>query len=409
MHNHAINNRLLTSENQADTINHKDQNSQIVVWNGAHITNLKPVVSSTHPIMLRFIDQKHKESLFQIEDPITRIDRVIITVHPSIKFFLIKGQLCFSINDPYLPHTAIEDFSDDEDTDYSSDDSSYDSDEEIEKYKEQGFDIDDFDNTFLSMSFVGTNRLKETGLNKLFSASASSKKIQKYLDHGCNPNSCRKRGDINFGTPLHQRIVNEESENALQFLNVAHSSIDPTVTDGEGKTILIIAAKVNSKMKLFEAIISLFKHNLELDAQDINGATALHYAALYGNLEKVKALVGAGANIKIRDIKGLTPLDWAHKSIYEVNSTFISIAINPNRDSEAEGNTVGEISDYVLNTKGNLQRYLDKLDKKNKPGTDSDSDIQSLRNQLSYFSGKSLLHAAMEGHSAVIEYLKSRE
>jgi ankyrin repeat protein len=39
--------------------------------------------------------------------------------------------------------------------------------------------------------------------------------------------------------------------------------------------------------------------------------TLLHLAAEHGNIEAIRLLVNNGADINVRDVKGLTPLHWA--------------------------------------------------------------------------------------------------
>ena len=48
-----------------------------------------------------------------------------------------------------------------------------------------------------------------------------------------------------------------------------------------------------------------------IDARDIDGRTALHFAANFGRTSTVRALVAAGASLNIRDDEGWTPLQKA--------------------------------------------------------------------------------------------------
>jgi ankyrin repeat protein len=63
---------------------------------------------------------------------------------------------------------------------------------------------------------------------------------------------------------------------------------------------------------------AMAKHLLEsgadADACDFNGNSAIHLAARKSNLEMIAALIGAGANINVRDSFGMTALDIAARS-----------------------------------------------------------------------------------------------
>ena len=47
---------------------------------------------------------------------------------------------------------------------------------------------------------------------------------------------------------------------------------------------------------------------LDLDVVDESGRSPLHVACLRGNVDAVSLLVGKGANVDLRDFKGLSPL-----------------------------------------------------------------------------------------------------
>lgn len=58
----------------------------------------------------------------------------------------------------------------------------------------------------------------------------------------------------------------------------------------------------------------LIKAGARVDTQDVNGQTALMWAARYGNLELAKVLLDAGAKATIRDDHGRTAAAWAPDS-----------------------------------------------------------------------------------------------
>ena len=125
---------------------------------------------------------------------------------------------------------------------------------------------------------------------------------------------CRnKRSGINekakFGeSPLHMAVVHNKPEMA-QLLLTAGASI--LTTNDNGQTPLHSAAQ-----RGFNAILSLLIQNLNLeedaedrtailDWQDQDGNTALHLAAQAENANCIRRLVGAGADISIKNNQGL--------------------------------------------------------------------------------------------------------
>ncbi|KAK7501506.1 hypothetical protein BaRGS_00007310 [Batillaria attramentaria] len=82
--------------------------------------------------------------------------------------------------------------------------------------------------------------------------------------------------------------------------------------DNEGQTALHLC----TRHKLPKCMSMLLRQLLpgEIDDQDNNKRTALHWAASYGNLEHVKMLIKHDSNIGIPDTEGKTPLHWAASS-----------------------------------------------------------------------------------------------
>ncbi|XP_046555449.1 LOW QUALITY PROTEIN: inversin-like [Haliotis rubra] len=82
--------------------------------------------------------------------------------------------------------------------------------------------------------------------------------------------------------------------------------------DNEGQTALHLC----TRHKLPKCMALLLRQLTpgEMDDQDNNKRTALHWAASYGNLEHVKMLIKWDSNIGIPDTDGKTPLHWAASS-----------------------------------------------------------------------------------------------
>ncbi len=55
-------------------------------------------------------------------------------------------------------------------------------------------------------------------------------------------------------------------------------------------------------------------HVADVHAQDQTGETLLHKAAREGQVEEVKRLIAAGADVNVKNDSGATPLDTAKKN-----------------------------------------------------------------------------------------------
>ncbi len=71
---------------------------------------------------------------------------------------------------------------------------------------------------------------------------------------------------------------------------------------------------VASYMGRLIAVQKLLSKGVKVDAKDIDGDSALSYAAAEGHISIIKALIAAGANVNSRSKYGETPLKWAIKN-----------------------------------------------------------------------------------------------
>ena len=62
-------------------------------------------------------------------------------------------------------------------------------------------------------------------------------------------------------------------------------------------------------------------HLLKVPVQD--GTTALHYAASWGNVHAVRALLEAGASLQMTDYAGKTALHWAASAPVKGQDDFV--------------------------------------------------------------------------------------
>lgn len=156
---------------------------------------------------------------------------------------------------------------------------------------------------------------------------------------------------------LNNLIANEVHDVALKLLDVYGQRVNPNLRDYQGKTALIIAAKVYTGDKVVLKLLEMFKGKLELNAQDENGWTALHYASAYGKLDLVKALLAAGADPDIRDKKERTPLEVTTISNEELCGILESIHINYRRDCRAHRNGTRLPFRYIQNSRESFEEF----------------------------------------------------
>ena len=92
--------------------------------------------------------------------------------------------------------------------------------------------------------------------------------------------------------------------------NLIVKGADLNASDNSGYTPLIVAAQAYS-YGMTDVVKSLLNHNPDLEAKDLDGMTALHWAAKQGLPDVVVLLVEMKANSEAIDNNGKTPLDLA--------------------------------------------------------------------------------------------------
>lgn len=96
---------------------------------------------------------------------------------------------------------------------------------------------------------------------------------------------------------------------------------------------------VGLRLELEEAVKSndiakvrrLIDNGTDLSARGVLGRTALHYAAVFGYLTIIEALVTAGAKIDLQDNDGYTPL---HRAAQEQHFKSVQFLLNNGADVE---------------------------------------------------------------------------
>jgi ankyrin repeat protein len=82
---------------------------------------------------------------------------------------------------------------------------------------------------------------------------------------------------------------------------------DVNMQDAEGRTPLHFAA-AHSHTKILQALLDAGADHAKADSKS---NTALHYATGYGRVDAVSILLDAGADIKSKNVTDKTPLDVA--------------------------------------------------------------------------------------------------
>jgi ankyrin repeat protein len=164
-----------------------------------------------------------------------------------------------------------------------------------------------------------TDKLNAVGLMKVL------------LDRGANPNGALKGpllqrvhtpGDRNLGegaTPL-MRAARNGDVPAMRLL-LARGA-DPRLEQKTKVTALMLAAglgrnlstfadEVATEAQMLEAVKLLLSRNVDINATNEGGQTALHFAALSMD-SVVEFLVKSGARMDIADKQGRTPMDMAN-------------------------------------------------------------------------------------------------
>ena len=106
------------------------------------------------------------------------------------------------------------------------------------------------------------------------------------------------------------------------------------ILDGEARTPLINAV---SRGKA-EVISWLLENGAEIDQQDRDGWSALHYAVSGKHVDFAANLLQRGANVGLKDVYGNTPLWTATFNARDKNYALVKLLVNGGADPTSKNN-----------------------------------------------------------------------
>mmetsp|Transcript_25382 Transcript_25382/g.22522 ORF Transcript_25382/g.22522 Transcript_25382/m.22522 type:complete len:185 (+) Transcript_25382:473-1027(+) len=123
----------------------------------------------------------------------------------------------------------------------------------------------------------------------------------------------------------------------IKFLTRKGAS--PALKDNQGRTVLHVSTQSDEVASIYYFVKH---HNLDINEQDNNKSTSLHWAAIGQKEVSLTYLIAWGAKVNIKDTDGNTPLHLAVRSTVSTNTRCIKILL-------LKGANRGErnISDYL--------------------------------------------------------------
>lgn len=158
-------------------------------------------------------------------------------------------------------------------------------------------------------------------------------------------------------TLLHGLLANELISEAITVMNKAKKlnlTIDTTVQDVNGRTILHLAALLRSSEFISDCIAKF--GNTGIDVQDSDKMTALHFAYLFGDKQTLDVLEKAGAKPDLKNAQGNIPQAMLDLPLKEVTTALQNFHINPQRKTVGGKILIAEIVEARLAVQKNVSK-----------------------------------------------------
>lgn len=142
------------------------------------------------------------------------------------------------------------------------------------------------------------------------------------------------------GRPRKHDAIADQIRQAIDYASEAEAIAliakgDVDIVDGDARTPLVHAAFKGKK-----GIVSwLLTNGADIDHQDRNGWSALHFAVQEKNFGMVEHLLQHGASVRLRDAYGNTPLwraTFDSRGSYALVRLLLSHKADPNMKNEAD-------------------------------------------------------------------------
>ncbi len=184
--------------------------------------------------------------------------------------------------------------------------------------------------------------------------------------------------NLTFSSP---NISDEVKKRTNDFFDLVYRKYKNQDESSEGYKKELLARE--------DELLTLVKNVIDFEAFDVNGYTALIWAATKGHTEVVKALIEAGANLNAQDKNGYTALIWATR---EGRAEVVEALIDAKADLNAQ-DYEGKTALILAARKGRTEVV--------KALIEAEADLNA-QDKNGYTA---LIWAAYQGHTEIVEAL----